>query len=340
MTPRPRRKAEQVATPARPARPASRRRTEASPAGSARGSPADESSIGRCDGCTRGRSTGRRARHTAAPYASDPEVAVRLRQSRAPKRADHGEDPSQTEEQGPHLLRDRPWQHPGEHHATTPCGWSVATKISSSVSDSVVSVSGERAFKRSITSAALPLTTTSMSRGLRRRTRAPARSSAAGLAGEARVDLLVALARRVGGQRQHVAAPLDDRELVDQPFELGDEVRGDEDRPPARVAVLVGADDRLDELAADDRIEAGGRLVEHQQLGLGTDGGDQRELRPLPFREVARLLAGDRAGTGRAARARCRGSSARGTRRSSRACRARSSTGRTRRCRARRRAAT
>ena len=64
-------------------------------------------------------------------------------------------------------------------------------------------------------------------------------------------------------------------------------MRRDEHRAPPGIAVLIGADDRLDELAADDRIEAGRRLVEHEQLGLGADRGDERELGPLPLREVA-----------------------------------------------------
>ncbi len=68
-------------------------------------------------------------------------------------------------------------------------------------------------------------------------------------------------------------------------------MRRDEHGPPARIAFLVGADDGLDELAAHDRIEAGGRLVEHEQLGLGADRGDQRELRSLALRQVRRVLA-------------------------------------------------
>ena len=67
-------------------------------------------------------------------------------------------------------------------------------------------------------------------------------------------------------------------------------MRRDEHRAPAGIAVLVGADHRLDELAADDRIEAGGRFVEHEQLGLGADRGDERELGALALRQVARLL--------------------------------------------------
>ncbi len=76
------------------------------------------------------------------------------------------------------------------------------------------------------------------------------------------------------------------------PSNSADQVRGDEHRAAAGIAFLIGADDRLDELAPDDRIEAGRRLVEHEQVRLGADRGDERELRALPLRQVARLLRG------------------------------------------------
>ena len=59
----------------------------------------------------------------------------------------------------------------------------------------------------------------------------------------------------------------------------------------ARRAFLIGADDRLDELAADDRIESGRRLVEHEQIRLRTDRGDERQLGALAFRQVTGLFA-------------------------------------------------
>ncbi len=134
-------------------------------------------------------------------------------------------------------------------------GCSVETKISSRVSDSAVSDSGDFARRACSTSVALPLTMISSSRPV------PAQDPRAGnlerrlVAGEADVDFLVAPAGSVGVERQDVAAVVDDRELIDQALELGDEMRRDKDRPPSGIAVLVGADDRLDELAPDDRIE-------------------------------------------------------------------------------------
>ena len=50
----------------------------------------------------------------------------------------------------------------------------------------------------------------------------------------------------------------------------------------------------LQELAAGQRVEAGHRLVEDQQLGPLGDGQGQRELGPLAARELARLLRGSR----------------------------------------------
>ena len=63
-----------------------------------------------------------------------------------------------------------------------------------------------------------------------------------------------ALARGVGVEGQDILAAIDDRELVDEALELGDEVRRDVHCAPAGVAILVGADDRLNELAPDDGV--------------------------------------------------------------------------------------
>ena len=82
-----------------------------------------------------------------------------------------------------------------------------------------------------MTSAELPLRSTSTLAALSAevtRTRA-AGTSAVG--GEPRVDLLVAPAGGVGLHRQDLASVIDDRELVDQPFELRDEVGRHEDGP-------------------------------------------------------------------------------------------------------------
>lgn len=55
---------------------------------------------------------------------------------------------------------------------------------------------------------------------------------------------------------------------------------------------MVGSDDRLDELAPDNGIQAGGALVQHEQIGLRADRGDQRQLGALSFRESRSAFGG------------------------------------------------
>jgi hypothetical protein len=100
----------------------------------------------------------------------------------------------------------------------------------------------------------------------------------------------VARARRVRVEGEHLAAAVDDRELVDQSFEFGDQVGRDEHRATPGLPLLIRADDGLDEFAPDDRIESGRGLVEHEQLWFGADRRDQGHLRALSFGELTRLL--------------------------------------------------
>src|SRR2546425_12300393 len=96
--------------------------------------------------------------------------------------------------------------------------------------------------------------------------------------------LLVARAGSVGVEREHFTPAIDDRELVDQPFELGNQEGGDEHAPAAGIAILVRADHGPDELAADDRIESRGRLVEDEEVGLRADNEDVSAVRALDSR--------------------------------------------------------
>ena len=79
-----------------------------------------------------------------------------------------------------------------------------------------------------------------------------------------------------------------DDEVVADPFEVGDHVRGEQD------ADLVLGDrlhQDLQELAPGERVQARDRLVEDQQLGpLGQREG-QGELGALAAGELPRLLA-------------------------------------------------
>ena len=107
---------------------------------------------------------------------------------------------------------------------------------------------------------------------------------------EAGENFLVPGPRRVGLEREHVAPALDNREFVDEALELGNQVRRDENCPTTGRAFLVRANDRLDEFAPHDRIETGRGLVKDEQFRFRANRGDERQLCPLAFREVARLL--------------------------------------------------
>ena len=56
-------------------------------------------------------------------------------------------------------------------------------------------------------------------------------------------------------------------------------------RPAARASSMHALEDRLLE-----RVEAGGRLVEHEQLGVGGERRDERDLLPVALGVRAALL--------------------------------------------------
>ena len=67
-------------------------------------------------------------------------------------------------------------------------------------------------------------------------------------------------------------------EVVTDPLEVGDQVRGERDAGP-----LLGDDlhEALQELAPGERVKAGHRLVEEEELGPFRDRHGQGELGPL-----------------------------------------------------------
>jgi hypothetical protein len=77
--------------------------------------------------------------------------------------------------------------------------------------------SGDCARSCSYTRRALPFTAISIVRPFRRSVCASGRSSGPGVARKAHLDLLVALARGVGLERERLATAIDDGELVDEP---------------------------------------------------------------------------------------------------------------------------
>ena len=101
--------------------------------------------------------------------------------------------------------------------------------------------------------------------------------------GKRGADFPETVACGVGFHRQQIAALLDDGEFVNQTLEFRDQMRGDKYRAAAGIAGLIRANDGLDEFAADNRVEAARRLVQHEQFRFGTDRADECELRALAF---------------------------------------------------------
>ena len=79
---------------------------------------------------------------------------------------------------------------------------------------------------------------------------------------------------------------IDQRDAVGHALDLVEQVRREEDRSP-----FLGdrADDRAEDVAADDRVEAARRLVEHEQFRPVGQGEHQAGARPLALREVLHL---------------------------------------------------
>ena len=76
-------------------------------------------------------------------------------------------------------------------------------------------------------------------------------------------------------------------QVVADPFQVGDQVRGEHD---AELVLGDGLHQVLQELAPGERVEAGDRLVEDQQLGPLGDAEGQGELGALAAGELAGLL--------------------------------------------------
>src|SRR4051812_10135339 len=80
----------------------------------------------------------------------------------------------------------------------------------------------------------------------------------------------------------------EDHEVVADPFEVGDDVRREDDGDPG---VADGLEHGVEELTPRERIERGNGLVEQQQLGLLGECKRERHLRLLSARELPDLLA-------------------------------------------------
>ena len=81
--------------------------------------------------------------------------------------------------------------------------------------------------------------------------------------------------------------------MVRDLLHLVQEVRGEEH---GAALVRDGADDGVEDVAADDGVEAGGRLVQHQQLGPIGEGDEQAGSGPLALGEgldLGRAIEGE-----------------------------------------------
>src|SRR4051794_6272261 len=103
-------------------------------------------------------------------------------------------------------------------------------------------------------------------------------------------NLLKTPSRLVRAKGQNVTAAVHDREFIDESLELSDQMGRYENRALAGISFLISADHGLDKFTSDNGIEAGGRLIQEQQLRFRTDRGDQRNLGPLAFGESAGAL--------------------------------------------------
>ncbi len=120
---------------------------------------------------------------------------------------------------------------------------------------------------------------------------APGKSRGRWRAGPKRARIFfVARAGFVGFEGQGFATVFNDGEFVNQPFKFSDEVGGNEDRAPAGIGFLIRADDRFNEFAPNDWVQAGSWFVKDEQLRFGADSADQGELCFLAFGQGGGLL--------------------------------------------------
>ena len=95
--------------------------------------------------------------------------------------------------------------------------------------------------------------------------------------------------RNVSVRQSTRSTPSDhDADAVGDALDVAQDVRAEQDRA---ALPLDDLDQRFEEVAADDRVEAERRVVEDQQLGIGRDGQRERHLRLLAAGKAAEFLA-------------------------------------------------
>ena len=99
-----------------------------------------------------------------------------------------------------------------------------------------------------------------------------------------RVDVGAGMPSQLGeGSGRHGPAPADDGHPVGKGLDLAEDVARQQDR----AALLAPLADDLLEGLFHERVEPGGGLVEHEQVDVGGEGGDEGDLLPVALGVVA-----------------------------------------------------
>ena len=106
----------------------------------------------------------------------------------------------------------------------------------------------------------------------------------------------------VGGAIDPQNAVNQDADPIGHALHVAQNVRAEQDRP---AAALDDLDERFEEIAADDRVEAQRRIVEDQQFRVGRHGQGQGDLGLLAARKAADPPAGESSKWSRICSSRC-----------------------------------
>ena len=99
-----------------------------------------------------------------------------------------------------------------------------------------------------------------------------------------RVDVGAGMLSQLGeGSGRHGPAPADDGHPIGQGLDLAEDVTRQQDR----AAILAPLADDVLEGLFHERVEPGGRLVEHEQVGVGGERRDEGDLLPVALGVVA-----------------------------------------------------
>ena len=108
------------------------------------------------------------------------------------------------------------------------------------------------------------------------------------IAGETKLHLVVGeIPQRIDAVHAHQPAIADDRHAIATALDFAQDVAGEEDRPAVGYPLAQQREERL----LNERVEAGRRFVEQQQLGLVLQRRDQPDLLLVALRVLAEAPA-------------------------------------------------